>query len=844
MSQFTPPSNPLATLFHGTVTIEPGCDASSNPVDGGLYGFGDMFVSRQVQVGYNTTLPSLNPSTGSLVVHGGVGVKENANLALSLNVLGTTGNATNIRETHIDTTWGPLQVSGGNMVNMSVNNGIALASIVEPITISGGNFITIESSLNSATAIQITNKNAGGGISLLTGENSGYQLTTGNGGVAVLTSEGNISLTANHGSGSFIVNSNNSNQNLNLNLNGNTDSGILIQSAGTNASKNAIQINTTHEDGNIYITNTSSGNHDGEIQIFAGSSGLIANTNTGGSISLLARNGASSFIVDSTSANKNLTIAVTGATDSALILESQGTSGNAITMRNTDATGSILIANATAGSGGMSMYTGSGGLTASTLFGGINLTARGAASTFINQTTADSGQDLTICVKGIYGTTETQANKLILCSESVAGDSIYLRTSGGTYLSSRGQINIQTSDSTNGIHIGTLVTAPVVLGTSTSTTTIRGNLDVKGTTTTYDSTVVQIKDNFIVVNNQPGGLTPTLDGGLAVKRYQPVGNGLCGSLAGSIISDTPEFTGTITSVTSGSSSAVSVSISTTDFNTISDSYAGYWLKVTYYNGSTTGIPVAEDHSGDYCWVRRIKASTTDSTSTATFTVYNTTDQTTAAPAGLGNPVPVEGMDYPGDIVLPGGLTGDQRLTFSIYPCHWIVSMWDESNKEYALVCSRSIGEYGNIADPQHYINLHVNNIKANILTVNSINNLTADVQFTTQLAPNVTPVQLDPSTSIPTPIQLGYPYPKYGVFIILVRPKIATATSPYAVFVVGRRNSIDACGQVARLISVKGTNGEMLDMSWPANSYPNLFYRPAPDPSVGTIDFTLKFIAV
>jgi hypothetical protein len=844
MSQFTPPPNPLATLFHGTVTIEPGGDYTSDTA-GGLYGFGDMFVSRQVQVGYNIPLPSLNASTGSLVVHGGIGVKENANLALSLNVLGTTGNSTNIRETHIDTTWGPLQVSGGNMVNMSVGDGIALASIVGPVTVSSGNFITIESSLNSASAIRITNKNVGGGISLLTGENSGYQLTTGVGGITTMTSEGNISFTANHGSGSFIVNSNNSNQNLNLNLNGNTDSGILIQSAGTNASKNAIQLNTTHEDGNIYITNMSTGNHAGEVQILAGSSGLIAKTNIGGSINLLASDAASSFIVNSTRASKDLTIAVTGATDSSLVLESEGTSNiDAITVRNTNTVGSILIANATAGSGGISMYTGSGGLTASTLFGGINLTARGAASTFINQTTADSGQDLTICVKGIYGTTETQANKLILCSESVAGDSIYLRTSGGTYLSCRGQINIQTSDSTNGIHIGTLVNAPVVLGTSTSTTTIRGNLDVKGTTTTYDSTVVQIKDNFIVVNNQPGGLTPTLDGGLAIKRYQPVGNGLCGSLVGSIISDTSEFTGAITSITSGSSSAVSVSISTTDFNTISDSYAGYWLKVTYYNGSTTGNPVAEDHSGDYCWVRRIKASITDSSSTATFTVYNTTDQTTAAPVGLGNPVPVEGMNYPGDIVLPSGLTGTQRLTFSIYPCHWIVSMWDESNKEYALVCSRSIGEYGNIADPQHYINLHVNNIKANILTVNSINNMTADVQFTTQLAPNVTPVQLDISTSIPTPIQLGYPYPKYGVFIILVRPKIAIATSPYAIFVVGRRNSTEACGQIARLISVKGTNGEMLDMSWPANSYPNLFYRPAPDPSVGTIDFTLKFIAV
>lgn len=843
MSQFTPPSNPLATLFHGTVTIEPGCDASSNPGDGGLYGFGDMFVSRQVQIGYNSTLPSLNASTGSLVVHGGIGVKENANLALSLNVVGTTGNSTNLRETHIDTTWGPLQVSGGNQISMSVDAAISLASINNSVKISAGNTIVLESSLNSATAIQITNKNAGGGISLLTGENSGYRLTTGIGGVAVLTSAGNISLTANNGTGSFTVNSSQANQNLTLNLTGNTDSGILIQSDGNNTNKNAIQINTVHQEGRIFITNTSNGSHSGQIRILAGSNGLIAHTNTGGSIDILARDAPSSFIVDSAGADKNLTIAVRGVTDSSLILESEGTSNiDAIMIRNTNTDGSILIANATTGSGGVSMYTGSGGLTASTLFGGINLTARGAASTFINQTTADSGQDLTICVKGIYGTETTQSNKLILCSESVAGDSIYLRTSGGTYLSSRGQINIQTSDSTNGINIGTTVTAPVTIGTPTSTTTIRGNLDVQGTTTTYDSTIIQIKDNFIQVNNKPE--STSLDGGLAIKRYQPVGNGVCQSLSGSIISDTPEFIGNITSVTSGSSSAVSVSISTTDFNMISDSYAGYWLKVTYYNGSTMGSPVIEDHSNDYCWIRRIKASTTLTTNTASFTIYNTIDQTNPAPTGLGNPVPAEGMDYPGDIVSPSGLSGNQTLTFSLYPCHWIVSMWDESNKEYALVCSRSIGEYGNIADPQHYINLHVNNIKANVLTVNSINNLTADIQFTTQLPPNVTPVELDPSTSIPTPIQLGYTYPKYGVFIILVRPKIATGTSPYAIFVVGRRNSADACGQIARLISIKGTNGEMLGMSWPANSYPNLFYRPAPGTEVGTVDFTLKFIAV
>lgn len=841
MSQFTPPVNPLATLFHGNVTIEAGCDVTNDPVGGGLYGFGDMFVSRQVQIGYNSTLPTLNPSTGSLVVHGGIGVLENANLALSLNVLGTTGHATNLRETHIDTTWGPVTVTGANLISMSVGDGISLASTLSSITLSAGNTIVLESSLNSETAIQITNKNAQGGIALLTGEGSGYQLTTGSGGCVTTTCAGNITLTANNGNGSFTVNASQANQNLTLNLTGDTNSGILIQSSGKNTTLDAIAIKTLQTGGNIVISN-SGGTSNANIQLLAGTTGLIGTTNTGGPIQLTARDAASFFVINSATNNQDLRIAVDGMTDSSLILESEGTNNiDAITLRNTNATGSILIANATAGSGNISMYTGSGGFNARTLFGQINLVARGAASTFINQTTSDTGQDLTICVKGIYNnsgisTGASQNNKLILCSESVNQQSIYISTSGGTYMMSKEEVNIQSQSTGVGIKIGTEHVVPITIGAVNSTTTIQGNLDVQGTTTTYDSTIVQIKDNFIQVNNQPTGIN-ALDGGLAIKRYQPAQDGTCSGLSGEIVKDIGEFTGNVTSVTPGPSSSVTVSIATNDFSTAQDAYAGYWLKVTYYDGVNT--------ANNYCWVRRISASISTS-NTATFTVYNSVEQTTL----LGNPVPIEGLDLPADSNLINPPTFPATLTFAIYPCHWILSMWDESNKEYALVCTQSLGEYTNVVEPHHYINLHVNNIKANVLTVNSINNLTADVQFTTQLGPNTTPVVLNPSTSIPTPIQLGYPYPTYGVFIVLVRPKNIqdTPSSPYAIFIIGRRNSSTACGQIARLISVKGINGEMLDMDWPANvldpanAYPRLFYRPAP--GSGTVDYTLKFIAV
>jgi cytoskeletal protein CcmA (bactofilin family) len=47
-------------------------------------------------------------------------------------------------------------------------------------------------------------------------------------------------------------------------------------------------------------------------------------------------------------------------------------------------------------------------------------------------------------------------------------------------------------------------------------TTIKGNLSVLGTTTTIDTQTTLVKDNLIVVNSAPAGLS---DGGMLIKRY-------------------------------------------------------------------------------------------------------------------------------------------------------------------------------------------------------------------------------------------------------------------------------------------------------------------------------------
>lgn len=808
MSQFFPPSNPLATLFHGSVTIEPGCDFTSD-TGGGLYGFGDLFVSRQVQIGYNVSLPnSGGNSSGSLVVHGGMGVKENTYMTGTLTVMSTS----NLKTTYMDTDFGGFYISGGSGIIASVGSAITMTTSLGDIKLNSVNDrVILDSGEPGNDAITIIASNQAGGIDMDTGQFSGMNISTGSLGLVATSAQGPISLTANNGNGSFVVNAASDNKMLTLSMTGDYDTGILIDSASNNTTRKAIHINTSDEDGKIYITNTSSGNHMGEIQILAGSGGLTANTNTGGSINILARDAASSFIVDTVSNSKDLTIGITGATDSSLILQSQGTGNDAILVNTTDPSGSIKILQTT-GSGAINVTTGSSGFGMATQAGGgINMAANGASSSFINNTSA-ANQNLTVCVKG------DTSSRLILCSEGKDADALTIQSTGqtgGIFAISKGPININSSDVSQGINIGTssnLPGIPINIGTLTSTTTINGNLDVKGMTTTYESEVVQIKDNIIQINNAPSGLA---DGGIAIKRYQSAND----NCDGSVINDTPEVSGTVTSLT-----ASEIGISGSGFTASADYYRGYWVKITITNaGPTTS-----------CIIRRVKASTTTGTS-GILTIFTDADQNN--PNVLNGVSPIEGKDINASL-------GTVSTTFALYPCSWIVSMWDESNKEYALVCSNFVSQDSSNNTTQipisHYINLHINNMIANALTIQTINGTTADVQFK---------ITLNNSSSAAVPFNPSYPntpianYPNYGVFIVMIRPDTEVQDRAYAVFVIGRRAG-NNCGQVARIISVKGVNGDMLDMSWPANSYPELFYRPAPGISSSSTVYTVKLISV
>lgn len=776
-------STPLATIFHGDVTLEQGSDVDQ-------FGWGSLNVNSRIMV--NGTEDSTGaPTVGSIVTYGGVRIAKSLHVQQDAYVL---YGRTYLTETHIDTTNGPTTVTGGNKVDISVgassqfvstDGNLSLVSSTKSLQLYGG--------LNGTLAVDIKATDAGGGVNILSGVNNGINLIGGSNGIYGITSAGNVSLIANNGSGSFIVNSSAGNQDIGISLNGATDSQISIQSAGINTTKTAMVLNTTNPAGNIQISNYN-GLGGGKVDVFTGAGGYNVLTNTLGTITLTSQAANSLYQVNSAGTNQNLTLSLNGKTDSSLILQSDGinTTNPAIWIKNTNTAGNIKVSQPANSVGYIDFFSGTGGFRATTLSGGsIQMNAYGASSTYTNTTLAD-GQNLTVSVTG------NTDSKVIISSTGKSNQAIKLETtngSGGIYMTSVGTIQLESTNVNHGVNIATLTSnVPVRIGTANSTTTIYGNLDVKGVTTTIESTVVTVEDNIIVVNNAPSG---TGDGGLAIKRWQPVNITTTDAsyYKGDVIADNPEETGT---AQNGSATMIQLE---SGANGTNDYYNGWWVKIT----AGTGIGQ----------VRRIKSYNGTNKEA---TIYDTADQTGV----LGNPEPIEGADF---ITYP-----DSTSEYALYPCHYVMAIWDESANEFALICSpNNPSDNVGIA---HYSDLHINDLTANEITANYINGSIADITTT---------VTLTNSSSTPVSIS-GFPQ-NYGVYLVFVKPQVTT-TRAHAIFMIGRVNSITTPGTVVRLISVKGTQNEQLDMQWPANSNPEIYYRPTPVGGTGTTVYNVKIITL
>jgi hypothetical protein len=771
-------SSPLAFLQHGDFTIEQGCDIAS-------FGYGDISVAHNAYI--NGTNNSTNKNNGTLVVNGGIGVNMDSNLGGTLTVISTS----NLQTTFIDTSLGLFNVSGGNpvIINVQQTSSFMTGSGNLNLFASNGN-VGIGSGLNNINgAVTIFADNPNGGINIYSGENGKLQLTAGSAGIQGLTSNGNINLTANNASASFVSNTHLDNQNVVIGVNGSTDSQLLLQSSGINTSNSAIKIITTNVNGNINLSNNN-GLSSGQISNLAGSGGYIVTTNTGGPIQFSASAASSYFLVNSTNSNQNLTIGVTGATDSKLILQSSGTNpASAILIQNTNTAGGILLTNGPKSTGKVDINTGSFGLNAVTqIGGGINFLSNSGVSSFINETTLDD-QNLTICVRG------NTASALILCSQGTTPQAITLSSTGpggGINSIAAGPININTSDTNIGINIGTALQVPINIGKTNSVTTINGNLNVKGTTTSVNSQTVEILDNIVIVNSGPSG---TADGGMGIKRYQSANN----SCLGDVVADTADnYNGGLYNTVPNNSTTTTFNLDPSDTSP-DNYYNGWWVRII----SGTGI----------CQVRRIKNNIS-----GVVTIYSTADQIGV----LANPTPIEGLDFV--------TTLDNTSVYGLYPCEFILSIWDSSANEYALVCSPMVGTS---AQPTiaHYVDLHINNLIANNIQANTINGIIADFSTT---------VILSDLSSIPVTIT-GFPS-NCGIYLCMVRPTTAISTRPSAIFALGRLCA-NVCGQVTRIIGVRGVNNENLDIQWPIGHNPALMYRPSGGTDSNT-SYTIRIMTI
>lgn len=768
-------SVPLATIFHGDVTLEAGSDVSQ-------FGWGDLTVSRNCLI--SGTANVTNKSSASLVISGGCSIWKTTNIYEDLYVYGTT----NLKTTNIDTTYGGVDVSGEYGVSINVNRSSNFITGTGNLTFksSSGN-VLIESGIGSLSAIQLVTSNVDGGIILRSGSSLGkIELASGSGGIIGNTSSGPISLISNNASSQYLVNSLSDNQNLTFGLNGMTDSQLLIESSGINLNNTALIIRTTNTSGNIEISNAD-GLGSGKMSQLVGSGGYNVITNTGGNISVISQGASSEYLVKSIGPNQNFILGLDGVTDSSLTIRSESTSTSAIQIMTTNTNGNINITQPLLSTGKINVFSGNGGFSTETYTGGsITMKANGATSLYTNATTQND-QNLTISVTG-----ETNS-KVIIDNDSPLSQAITVRTTnpnGGVYISGGGGVEIASTSFVNGVKIATgNAGIPVNIGTPNSITTVHGDLFVKGVTTTINSTAVTVDDNILTVNNSP---IASSDGGLAIKRYQ-YANDVGG---GEVVATAPELTGTF--VLLGTATEVYLDANASSSN---DYYKGWWIKILSGEGANQ--------------VRKIRSY---DGLTKMATIYSTLDQTSI----LNNPTPIEGLDF---TTLP-----DLTSTYGLYPCHYVMNIWDESQDEFAFVCSSNSPDQN--AGIDHYADVHMNDLTANAIFVNSINNSQADITTTITLTNNsTTPVEI---TGLPN---------NYGIYTVYIKP-VSDTLRAHGIFMIGRVNSASTPGTVVRIISVKGANNDQLDMQWSANENPKVMYRPFPSGVPGNTQYKVKLVSL
>ena len=449
-----------------------------------------------------------------------------------------------------------------------------------------------------------------------------------------------------------------------------------------------------------------------------------------------------------------------------------------------------------------------GGVTAAT-----NVTVGGLLSS-TNSTNSTAPNNGAIATAGGLGVV---LNANIGQNLSVGGNFSVTGTSTLT-----GAVSILDSTESTSITTGSLVTAgglgvgrsaniggPLVVN---GTTTINGNLYVSGITTQIDTEVLSTKDNVFLVNNGPSG---TANSGYAMKRYQFANDtGL-----GDVVTDTVAET----SGTAQAGSTATTIVLGTDASAVNDWYNGGWVMIT--GGTGAGQ------------VRRIN---TYVGATRTATIYTSADQASLAP------LPVEGLDW---TTVP-----DATSTYSVFTSQYIVTIYDETSKEYAIG-STAVNPVNGPVTVRNRIRVHTGTLRLDrklytdsilentagagtdvngvliksggvVSGISSINGGLVDVTGQVTLVDNdATAIATLPGTNT------------FGAYQVLVSD--VNNTGAAATFFIS--SSSGRAGNVFRATGSPGANNEHLTIKWPAGSQPGLKFMQLPTNGTGaTYTYVVK----
>jgi hypothetical protein len=499
---------------------------------------GDVTITVPGDLGQGTGLLTVSSSTGGLVVEG----------------------LTELDQTTIVTDDGQFSVSGSNLITFDVTQAIQYQAAAtsffktsvgnlqidaeDGILDLDGNSVTINSdsttvAITGATGVNLTS--TANNITINAAATVDIDGTTS----VLIDSGGTVSIDANAASNFTVTGGGN--------LSTISDTGRLILNGGSTAS-NAVTITAT--------------NVAGGVDIDAGTNGFSVLA-TDGPFNINGQNVSSTISLATNSNSQDLTISLTGTTDSSVVISSSGTGGDAIRINSSSATG------------GLDIDSGTGGIIADTT-GSVSLDAA-AASNF----TTSSG-DLTL---------SSTANSVVITAGEAIADAITITstdTAGGIDINSgTGGLTV---DTTGGFSIDSQSTSNITL-TGTNVLTINntaGQLIVQSGEATVDAVTIYASDSAggIDIDSGTGGITIDSQGSISLDA-----TGVSSNFTLATSGNAQDLTFSLTGATDSSIILSSTGTSTTDAIKLSATAGGIDIDSTQTisidtTNTTTGITIA------------------------------------------------------------------------------------------------------------------------------------------------------------------------------------------------------------------------------------------------------------